>query len=98
MFTISQRRTKHHRARVTSILSWLAAATLCIIVSEPAGADEVVTPQITIDQFGWLPGSGKGGDLRRGGPGPERAKHLPSGSHDSRSDARPTARWLTAGT
>lgn len=38
----------------------MAAVCLLVLVSGTAhGGDDVVTPQITIDQFGWLPRSAK---------------------------------------
>jgi len=45
--------------------SCMAAVCFMFIVSEAAhGGDDVVTPQIAIDQFGWLLRGGKGGDSR----------------------------------
>jgi hypothetical protein len=50
-----QRRATPHRARV-ALMPWrLVVVSLAAIVPHRADADDVVTPQIAIDQFGWRP-------------------------------------------
>src|SRR5437773_443925 len=44
-------------ARVGLLATWLGASFSVLGVADDVRAADVVTPQITIDQFGWLPRS-----------------------------------------
>ena len=59
MFAMSQRRTTRHWGQFVLMPWWLSVVVLPTIVPDGAGADDLVTPQITIDQFGWRPGARK---------------------------------------
>jgi len=55
-----EKRTMDRRNHALLLASCMAAVCSLFIFSCKAhGDDDVVTPQITIDQFGWLPRAGK---------------------------------------
>jgi hypothetical protein len=60
---------------------WLGAAFLAVHASDGASADDVLTPQITVDQFGWRPSARKVAILAE----PVRGQNAPS---DYRSGTR----------
>jgi len=58
--TVKKSRTIHTRNDALLLATIMAAVCSLFTVSEAAhGGDDVVTPQIAIDQFGWLPRGGK---------------------------------------
>jgi hypothetical protein len=59
MFAVRQRCVDCRSGRAALKPCWLGAAVLAAIGSDRSRADDVVTPQITIDQFGWRPGARK---------------------------------------
>src|SRR5690242_20308467 len=55
--TPMRRRDRTDRGAVTRCS--VAIGIVVSLVSFAAGAEGTITPQITVDQFGWLPGSAK---------------------------------------